>query len=85
MQKERNNNKIRIKLSAQTHSLITEMLMNINHTVCVCVSVCVCVCVRLSISRSSPNVQGMLSSLETQRPKEPQEIHLKITVIELQG
>lgn len=79
MQKERNNNKIRIKLSAQTHLLITEILMNINYTVCVCECVC------LSISRSLPNVQGMLSSLETQRPKESQEIHLKITVMELQG
>lgn len=53
------NNKIRTKHSAQTHLLITELLMDINHIVwCVmwCVYVCVCVHSRIPVP-GLPNAQ----------------------------
>lgn len=49
MCRKKENNKIRTKLSAQTHLLITELLIDINHTVwgvvwlIVCMTVCLCV------------------------------------------
>lgn len=48
--KRKNNSKIRTKLSAQAHLLITEQLMDINHSIwCVWCGVVLGVCVCVSV------------------------------------